>query len=163
MNSGCSVRAIQPGDNISLANLIRTVFEEYDAPREGTVYSDPTTDNLYALFKETHSVCWVAEAEGEIVGCCGIYPTEGLPTGCAELVKFYLSKQARGKGIGKALMQKSMLSAADMGYTELYLESMPAFSNAVSIYEKNGFQHLDHPLGNSGHSSCNIWMLKKIN
>ena len=59
-------------------------------------------------------------------------------------------------------MEKSIESARNMGYTELYIESLPAFSNAVRIYEEIGFQLLDHPLGASGHTSCNIWMLKKL-
>ncbi len=156
------IRSIQTADNKRLAALIRSVFEEYNAPRQGTVYSDPTTDDLFTLFKNPSAVCWLAVQEGEILGCCGIYPTPGLPPDCAELVKFYLLKNARGKGIGKALMEKSIASAKDLGYTSLYLESMPAFSDAVRIYEKNGFQRLKHPLGNSGHTSCNIWMLKNL-
>ncbi|MAC66171.1 MAG: GNAT family N-acetyltransferase, partial [Flavobacteriaceae bacterium] len=34
--------------------------------------------------------------------------------------------------------------------------------NAVSWYKKLGFKSLDERLGNSGHSSCNIWMLKTL-
>ncbi|MFT3902158.1 MAG: GNAT family N-acetyltransferase [Niabella sp.] len=157
-----NIRAIKQSDNETLAKLIRGVFEEHNAPQKGTVYSDPTTDNLYGLFRAERSVLWVAEADGEIVGCCGIYPTEGLPEGCAELVKFYLSAKARGKGVGKALMEKSIQSAKELGFTEIYLESMPAFSNAVSIYEKQGFDRLSSPMGNSGHTTCNIWMMKKL-
>ncbi len=43
------IRKILPEDNSSLAKMIREVFEEFDAPREGTVYSDPTTDILSLL------------------------------------------------------------------------------------------------------------------
>jgi len=156
------IREIEPADNPIVAKLIRRVFEEYGAPREGTVYSDPATDNLYALFRAPASVFWVATHEGAIAGCCGVYPTEGLPAGYAELVKFYLSPDARGKGIGKNLLQKCIKWAGKTGYTHLYIESMPAFANAVRIYEKIGFQQLDHSLGNSGHVSCDIWMLKKL-
>lgn len=85
--------------------MIRKVFEEFDASRLGTVYSDPTTDDFYNLFREPGSVLWVAEEKGEAVGCCGIYPTEGLDQGCAELLKFYLAASARGTGIGKTLLQ----------------------------------------------------------
>ncbi len=59
-------------------------------------------------------------------------------------------------------MGKSIESARELGYTELYLESFPEFSNAVSIYESQGFIKIDKPLGESGHTSCNIWMLKKL-
>lgn len=156
------IRQILEKDNLSLAQMIRAVFEEHNAPREGTVFSDPTTDNLYRLFQTAKSVLWVAEVNGEIVGCCGVYPSNGLDENCVELVKFYLAKEARGKGIGKELMQKSIESAVESGYTQLYLESLPHFSKAVSIYEKQGFKKLTGPLGKSIHTSCNIWMLKDL-
>jgi putative acetyltransferase len=156
------IRKIRPSDNAALAKIIRTAFEEHGAPRTGTVYSDPTTDNLFGLFQKERSVLWVAEENGKLLGCCGVYPTPGLPEQCAELVKFYLSSEARGKGIGKTLMEQSTASAKELGYQELYLESLPEFANAVRMYEKQGFVTLDHPLGESGHTSCNIWMLKRL-
>jgi putative acetyltransferase len=157
------IRQVAEADNKSLAKLIRDVFDEYNAPHQGTVYSDPTTDDLYTLFKTKHSVLWVALLETRILGCCGIYPTKGLPENCAELAKFYLVKEARGKGVGKKLMQCCFQSAKEMGYKKLYIESLPEFSQAVAMYEKYGFIQLDKPLGNSGHTSCNIWMLKELN
>ncbi|MAN25710.1 GNAT family N-acetyltransferase [Mesonia sp.] len=156
------IRQIKRTDNKTVATLIKSVFEEYNAPKEGTVYSDAATNSLYECFRIENAELWVAEDEGKIVGCCGVYPTEGLPEGCAELVKFYISKEARGKGLGKKLMEASLASALQFGYRELYLESLPEFSNAVSWYKKLGFKSLDERLGNSGHSSCNIWMLKTL-
>ena len=156
------IREIKLSDNASLSKMIREVFEEHNAPRKGTVYSDPTTDNLFGLFQKEKSILWVAEHNNKVVGCCGIYPTSGLPDDCAELVKFYISKEARGIGIGKMLMEKSIQSAKSFGYKELYLESLPEYSKAVSIYEKQGFKKIDKPLGESGHTSCNIWMIKKL-
>ena len=88
--------------------------------------------------------------------------TPRLPADCAELVKFYLLDKARGKGIGRELMQRCFQSAAGMGYGRLYIESLPKFSKAVRIYEQLGFERLPGPMGNSGHSSCNIWMVKSI-
>lgn len=156
------IRQIKKEDNLSLATMIREVFHEHDAPQQGTVYSDPTTDNLYDLFQTEKSMLWVAEIDNEVVGCCGIYPTIGLQKNCVELVKFYLSAKSRGKGIGKTLMEKSIESAREFGYSELYLESLPIYSKAVSIYEKQGFVKLDKPLGDSGHTTCDIWMLKQL-
>ena len=157
------IRQIKEEDNFALANIIREVFMEHDAPQKGTVYSDPSTDNLYGLFQIPKSILLVAEINNRIVGCCGIYPTNGLNENCVELVKFYLTRDARGKGIGKELMQKCIHSAREFGYTQIYLESLPQFSKAVSIYEKQGFVRLNNPLGNSEHTTCNIWMLKNLN
>lgn len=162
MEMGLHIREVEKGDNASLALMIRQVFEEYDAPREGTVYTDPTTDDLFSLFQGAESMLWVAEWHGKAVGCCGIYPTPGLDKGFAELVKFYLAAPARGKGIGKALLERSLSSARELGYTRLYLESMPEFSKALGIYEHLGFRSLVGPLGNSGHTGCKIWMIKEL-
>lgn len=101
-------RTIRPEDNEALALMIREVFHEHNAPRIGTVYSDPTTDDLFELFIEPNSILWVAVENNTVLGCCGIYPTPGLENSTAELVKFYLPKEARGKGIGYQLMQLSI-------------------------------------------------------
>lgn len=152
-------RKIEERDNKALAGLIRTVFEEFNIEKVGTVYSDPTTDYLSIVFQNPQSAYWLAEEDGILLGGCGIYPTEGLPDGCVELVKFYLSSASRGKGIGKELMQKSIESAQQLGYNKVYLESFPELSTAIGMYEKAGFKALSGPLGNSGHFACNVWML----
>ncbi len=79
------IRKVNKEDNVFLARMIRKIFDEHNAPKKGTVYSDPTTDNLYELFQVEKSVLWVVEMDNEIVGCCGIYPTVGLPKYCAQL------------------------------------------------------------------------------
>ena len=149
-------------DNQPLASHIRQVFREFRIDMPGTVYTDPTTDHLFELFQTPGSVYWVAEEDGTLLGGCGIFPTSGLPEGCVELVKFYVSAAARGKGIGKLLMNQSIASARNMGYKSMYLESFPELHTAIHMYEREGFKRIDHPLGNSGHYACNVWMLKDL-
>lgn len=155
-------RLIERKDNKAIADLIRTVFREFKIDRPGTVYFDPTTDDLFNFFSKPGSEYWVAEEDGEIIGGCGVFSTPGLPEGCAELVKLYLSASYRGKGIGKQLMEITFDSARKFGYKQLYLESLPELSRAISLYEKAGFRFINGPLGNSGHFGCNIWMLKDL-
>ncbi|SFI05801.1 GNAT family N-acetyltransferase [Halpernia frigidisoli] len=157
-----TVRKIEEKDNLEIASIIRSCFDDFNAPKSGTVYVDPTTDHLYDLFKEKKSALFVAQENEKLLGCCGIFPTEGLPEDCAELVKFYLHKNSRGKGIGRKLMEESISFAKDIGFKSIYIESLPEFSTAVSIYEKQGFKFLEKSLGNSGHSGCNLWMLKEL-
>jgi len=156
------IREIEKDDNEKLAWLIRDIFRELDMPREGTVFSDPRTDYLSELFETPGSKYWVAEDDDNILGGCGIFPTNGLPEGCVELVKFYLSPDSRGKGLGRELMERSIDSAKLLGYRQVYLESFPELTRAVTLYEKAGFRVLDNPLGNSGHPACNLWMIKNL-
>jgi len=159
---GITFRNIEKKDNKEIANLIRTVFREFKIDRPGTVYFDPTTDDLYKLFRTHGSIYWIAEEGLKITGGCGIYATPGLPEGCAELVKLYLDSSQRGKGIGRQLLENSIESAKSLGYKQLYLESLPELSKAIGLYEKAGFKFIPGPMGNSGHFGCNIWMLKDL-
>jgi putative acetyltransferase len=155
-------RKVKESDNLLLAKIIRGVFIEHNAPKHGTVYSDPTTDNLFELFKNPKSILWVAELDGVVIGCCGVYPTEGLPETTTELVKYYILKEARGLGIGKELMSRSVSSAKEFRFEKVYLESLDQFSKAVNIYKKLGFKRIDKFLGEPQHVTCDIWMIKEI-
>jgi putative acetyltransferase len=155
-------RSVEEKDNRDIAELIRAVFREFNIARPGTVYFDPTTDDLFTLFSIPGAKYWIAEENGLIIGGCGVYPTPGLPEGCAELVKFYLKASSRGKGIGWQLMEKTFESARSLGYKQLYLESLPELCKAISLYERAGFKSITTKLGNSGHFGCDIWMLKDL-
>ncbi|MDC0257859.1 GNAT family N-acetyltransferase [Crocinitomicaceae bacterium] len=157
-----SIREIQSQDNELLAQVIRTVLEEHGMNKPGTVYTDPTTDELYELFQTEKSVYYVVVLNNEIVGGCGIYPTNGLPEGCAELVKLYLRSDSRGLGLGKTLLDRCAETASKLGYRKLYLESMPELSKAVGLYESVGYEQISSPMGNSGHFACDLWMIKEL-
>ncbi len=162
MTNTITIRRISEPDNAAIAKIIREALEEFNANKPGTVYFDETTDNLFDVFKTTGSVYFVAEEEGKLLGGGGIYPTKNLPNSTCELVKLYLAPAARGKGIGKILINKCFAAAKEMGYTNMYLETMPELNIAVPLYEKLGFSYLKKPMGNSGHTGCDIWMLKKL-
>ena len=157
-----SIRNIEPADNAVLASVVRATLSEFGAARPGTVYYDPTTDALYELFRKEGSVYYVAEKDGRIVGGGGIYPSDGLPEDTCELVKMYLLPEARGIGLGKTLIQGCLDFAKKWGYEKVYLETMPELKQALSTYEKFGFQYLNGPMGNTGHHGCELWMLKEL-
>lgn len=155
-------RPILPSDNKALAAIIRESIESFGLPTKGTAHSDPTTDNLFQLFQKPKSFYWVAVENETVLGGCGIYPSNGLPDGYCELVRFFLTPEARGKGIGKKLIDKSFQTAKEFGYQNIYLESFPEMKDAIRMYEQNGFETIDHVLGNTGHYACNVWMVKLL-
>ena len=156
------IRTIGSADNPALAVIIRNTLLEFNAAKPGTVYYDPTTDHLYELFRHPKSLYLVAEMNDEIIGGSGIFPTPGLPADTCELVKFYLTHEARGKGIGKMLMTKCETAARALGYKYIYLETMAELIIAVPLYERMGYQYLHGAMGNSGHEGCDIWMWKEL-
>ena len=162
MNEQITIREIRPADNEALALIVRNSLAEFNAAKPGTVFYDPTTDHLYEVFREKRSKYFVVELEGIVAGGGGIYPTQGLEDDTCELVKMYLAKDARGIGLGKILLQKCIDEAKLQGYKKIYLESMPELKLAIPMYEKFGFTFLKGPRGNSGHTGCDVWMMKEL-
>jgi putative acetyltransferase len=157
-----SIRPIEPQDDAALAVIIRNSLAEFGANKPGTVFYDPTTDALYQLFQSPGSMYLVAEENGQLIGGAGIFPSDGLPGGVCELVKMYLHKNARGKGLGRRMIHECLEQAKKMGYKKVYLETMPELKKAVSVYEKFGFDYLSGPMGNTGHYGCDVWMIKEL-
>ena len=156
------IRPIKPEDNKALAQVIRKTLEEFGANKPGTVYYDDSTDHLSDVFQMAGSIYFVAEVDGRVVGGGGIYPSPGLPEGTCELVKMYLLPEARGIGLGSALIQKNLDYAQEAGYQQVYLETMPELKQALKTYEKFGFAYINAPMGETGHFGCDLWMLKRI-
>jgi putative acetyltransferase len=156
------IRPLCHSDNPLIAQIIRDALTEFGAAKPGTVYFDPTTDDLYSLFQQPQASYLIAESEGIVVGGCGVFPTSGLPSGYCELVKLYLKPEARKKGLGKNLILRCLDQARALGFVHVYLESMDELRPAVSLYEHLGFQHVSAPLGQSGHFGCTIWMVKSL-
>lgn len=161
MDTTYTLRNIELQDNAAIAKIIRSCLKEFSADKPGTVYYEESTDNLFGLYSEERSVYFIAEIEGRIVGGGGISPTNGLSEDTCELVKMYLLPEARGKGIGAAILNKCLETAKQKGFSKVYLESLPELKRAITVYEKFGFKKLSGPLGNTGHLS-GVWMIKEL-
>jgi putative acetyltransferase len=157
------IRPIQPADNTAIASIIRNTLDEFGVgKRPGTAYYDTATDDMYTSFQSAGSRYHIALLNDRIAGGCGIFPSPGLPDHVCELVKMYLAADARNKGLGRQLIEESLTFARQFGYRQVYIESMPELQKAMSVYEKFGFRYLQGPMGNTGHYSCTVWMLKEL-
>lgn len=166
-----NIREIQPKDNPHIAALIRQVLIEHDAPKVGTAYADTSLDTLSEVYAAADSVYYIvvsaadSSAPGEqekVIGGCGIAPLKhGDPKVC-ELQKMYFAPEARGTGLAAQLLQKCLDAAKAFGFTKCYLETLPNMEAAQKLYAKFGFTYLDAPLGDTGHSSCPVWMIKQL-
>lgn len=163
MENVFEIAFVKQEDNVQIAKIIRTSLEEFGANKKGTVYYDDSTDHLFELFSNpSKNFYLVASYNNEIVGGAGIFNTDGLPDDTCELVKMYLKKEVRGLGLGYKLIQACMEKAKQLGYAKIYLETMPELKKAVEVYKKFGFNNLNHPIGNSGHCGCDIWMIRDL-
>ncbi len=146
----------------AIAKIIRSSLEEFGANKPGTVYYDKETDHLTRLFDHPRAYYFMALHEGRLLGGAGIFPTAGLEENMAELVKMYLLPEARGIGLGKKLLEACFEKAREMGYTTLYIETLPELRQAISLYRHMGFEEIPAQLGNSNHGGCSVFMVRTI-
>lgn len=156
------IREIQKKDNPQVAAIVRNVLMEMGAPKVGTAYADPQLDTLFEVYNNPKSVYFVIENDEKIIGGAGISQLENSDATVCELQKMYFLPEARGLGLGTQLMEKCLQSAKDFGFTNCYLETMPYMEDAQKLYKKVGFEYICAPMGNTGHTSCPVWMLKSL-
>lgn len=156
------IRKIAPNDNAQIEQVIRACFHEFKIPLEGTAYSDEETPRMYESYQNDNDVYFVVEQDGEILGGGGIKPLKDFEEDVCEIQKMYFSPKVRGKGYGRLLFEKCLAAAKNLGYKQCYLESTPQLKAAIHIYESYGFKHLKGALGNTGHYSCGVWMVKDL-
>lgn len=160
--SDFTIREIQQKDNDKIAKAIREVLIEYRVPKVGTAYADKILDTLFEAYNFEQSIYYVIEANGEIYGGAGIKQLDNFEGNICELQKMYFKNEARGIGLGSKMIDICLIKAIFFGFEKCYLETLPYMSEARKLYRKVGFKNLDEPMGNTGHFSCNLWMLKDL-
>jgi putative acetyltransferase len=156
------IREIKPTDNIDISKVIRSAILEMGAPKTGTAYEDKATDLMFETYQKEKVAYFVLEHKNKVIGGAGIAKLDNCKMNICELQKMYVHPLARGKGLGTLLISKCLEKAKEFGFESCYLETMPYMEAARKLYTKNGFLNLEQPIGNTGHYSCNVWMLKKI-
>jgi putative acetyltransferase len=156
------IREIQKEDNQQIAAVIREVFISDDFPKTGTAFADIHLDFMFEAYDKPRAAYFVVENEGRIVGGAGVSQLENSPENICELQKMYFLQETRGKGIGSKMIHTCLEKATELGYEKCYLETLPEMLAAQSLYKKMGFEYLCAPLGNTGHTTCPVWMIKTL-
>lgn len=156
------IREIQKGDNVQIANVIREVFISEDYPKTGTAFADSQLDFMFEAYDKPRSTYFVVEINRKIVGGAGVSQLENSNDTICELQKMYFLNEARGKGLGLQIIEKCIATATVLGYKKCYLETLPEMLVAQNLYMKVGFEYLNSPLGNTGHTTCPVWMIKQL-
>jgi putative acetyltransferase len=145
-----------------MAAVIRRVMPEFGACGPGFALTDPEVEHLARAYARPGCAYFVLELEGHVVGGGGIAPLEGGEPGTCELRKMYLLTEARGRGSGRALLDRCLAAARELGYRRCYLETLTGMDAAMRLYERAGFTRLCAPLGATGHFGCDRWFARDL-
>ena len=161
MRNSIEIRPIQKKDNEAVSKMIREVLIEQKAPKTGTAYEDKGLDDLYGTYRNDRAIYFVLIENNKIIGSAGIQEIAGNTEIC-ELQKMYFLPQARGKGLGKQMIERCLSFAKNNNYKSCYIETLPSMKAAQKLYLRNGFQYIEQRLGETGHHSCTVFMLKHL-
>ncbi len=154
------IRPIRQSDDAAMAAIIRAVMPEFGATGCGFAISDPEVDWMSRAYAAPRSAYFVVEEDtGRVLGGGGVAPLEGGDADTCELRKMYFLPEARGRGVGTAMMQRCLDAAHGFGFSRCYLETLTGMDAAMRLYERSGFRRIDGPMGATGHGGCNTFYL----
>ncbi len=103
----------------------------------------------------------MAEADGQVLGTVGLVVGEAPDT--VELVKMAVRRDARGQGVGRALMDAALANARAMGAGTIWLETNTVLDRAVRLYQQAGFEVIpDDACLPTPYQRCNCQMRMQL-
>lgn len=156
------LRPIEPADDRAVAAIIREVMTSFGASGPGFAIHDPEVDGMSAAYGRAGHAYFVVELDGRVLGGAGVAPLAGTDDGTCELRKMYFLPEARGRGIGRALIERCLEAAKGLGYQRCYLETLTGMDAAQALYRKVGFQPLCAARGATGHHGCDRFFQREL-
>jgi len=121
---------------------VAAIFAEGIATRAATFETEPPD---YATFDASHHTAHrlVAVEDNRLVGWVALAPTSSREcyAGVAES-SVYVSERARGRGVGRALMDALLASAASGGIWTIHAGMFPENTASVALHERFGFRRV---------------------
>jgi putative acetyltransferase len=116
------------------------LFKEYAASLDFTLCFQSFDEELKIIpqmYGPPTGSLLLVETAGQYIGTVGLRRIENDRT--CEVKRMYIRPGYQGKGIGKALMEKVLETAATLNYRIIKLDTLSKMSAAVGLYKSFGF------------------------
>ena len=120
----------------------RKLFREYSERLGVSLCFQGFEDELRVLesmYAPPAGALLLLEHDGRYVGCVGV---RRLGEEC-EMKRLYVGPALRGQGWGRRLAEAAAARARELGYRRLYLDTLPAMTEARALYATMGFETTD--------------------
>jgi GNAT superfamily N-acetyltransferase len=141
-----SIRDARADDRAAIRDLTLAAYAEYATIMAPTAWDGLRQAVLAGLEDEGAIERIVAEQDGALLGSVMLYPAAANAYGNAvveaswpELRLLAVAPEARGQGIGTALVQECMRRARRAGASALGLHTSESLQAAIRMYERMGF------------------------
>ena len=129
---------LRPGDMGRVIALHGELYaREYGFDHGFEAYVAETVAEFGKLARPGLDRLWVAERDGQLVGCIAII---GREDGLAQIRWFLVHPTARGGGLGRRLVQESLAFCREAGYRSVCLWTVSGLEAAARLYLAAGFR-----------------------
>lgn len=94
---------------------------------------------LEARYSPPGGALLLAWAGADPTGCVAVRPLHGRT---CEMKRLYVRPAHRGSGLGPLLVRAAIRAARELGYEEMWLDTLPTMTDAHRLYEKLGFREI---------------------
>ena len=143
------IRGARPSDRPAIEAVTLAAYEQYAAVVPARLWQEYRRNIVETLADATDDITIVAEAEGALVGSVLFLPagTEAAAPGRGTLSRraypevrlLAVAPAARGRGVGRGLMDECIRRARAGGTPVLGLHTTDMMRAAVQLYERMGF------------------------
>jgi putative acetyltransferase len=158
------LRPIRTDDDPAVAAIVRAVMTAHGAGGAGFAIHDAEVDHMSRAYAAPDARYYVLEHAGRVLGGGGFGRLAGTGPDAAtcELRKMYFLPEARGLGLGRALLELLLADMRAAGYRRCYLETTAAMQAAQRLYRAAGFRPLCGPEGATGHHGCELFYAREL-
>ncbi|MEY2973778.1 MAG: hypothetical protein RIR49_198 [Actinomycetota bacterium] len=131
---GLTIRAASEVDDRLVADFVRLI------PQLSSSSPAPTAAELLSIVDNPHSVLFLADLDGVVVGSLTL-AFYRIPTGLKAWIEdVVVDESARGHGVGEALNLAAIDEARARGAKNVSLTSRPSREAANRLYRRLGFE-----------------------
>lgn len=156
-NRKFTLRTATNNDTGQIVELVKEILQEFNF-----VYSPESSEkdlfdieNTYTSNGGTFEI--IENSNGQIIATVALLK---INQETVKLRKMYVDKSYRGCGFGRIMLDRMILTAKELNFNEIILETAHNMKAAIHLYEKYGFQKIKGGKINS--PRCDIIMKRKV-
>ena len=162
-DSKAAIRHYEPSDRDAFITLNLDWIREHFAVEQS---DRDQLEGLEATILAAGGQIIVAELDARVVGAGALVPPHHSPEDgwtWVEIIKMATAKRYRGRGVGRAVLDRLIVEARELNVDAIWLETNSILESAIRLYESSGFRHLaPDELWPTSYERCNVQMVLEL-